>query len=393
MRLTYLATIRFPTEKAHGLAIAKMSEAFVNQGARIELVVPNRKQPPQLRGMPWWKLYEIKKRFPIRRLWCLDLLWTNWHLSSWFHSISYLVLAATFSFSLIHFLMTKKTKIIYTRDFFLAPLLLMLGKKVVAELHNWPKQSWLIKTYSFFGKRVSGLVVISKPLLVECQKAGIPDNKLLLAGSGVDADFFTRSNQRKAREILGLPRHQKIVLYSGSLNQDKGVEVLLKAATMAADRKDLLWLVVGGSFVEKEEEKIISRMRKIPSLKSFGFQEHDKIPLFLAAADVLVLPNSLKGKEALYKRYTSPMKLFEYLASGKPVIAAKIPALEGVVENKKQVLFFKPDDFQDLIRKTNLVLENKRLAERLADEGKRLVKDFTWEKRAEKVIGFINKQL
>src|ERR1700683_1585425 len=98
-----------------------------------------------------------------------------------------------------------------------------------------------------------------------------------------------------------------------------------------------------------------------------------------AAADVLVLPNS--GKYSISVRDTSPLKLFTYMASGKPIVASDLPSIREVLTDETAT-FFKADDPEDLARAINHVCGSNADANVRALNARREVQRYTWDARA-----------
>ena len=90
MKLIYITNSRFPTEKAHGVQISKMCEAFVKQGIEIELVCPKRKNKIKEN---FFEYYDIKKNFKLKKLWSLDLVGIVPHLGFRIQSLTFAISA------------------------------------------------------------------------------------------------------------------------------------------------------------------------------------------------------------------------------------------------------------------------------------------------------------
>lgn len=388
MKLTFIATIRFPTERAHGLAIAKMCEAFAKQGIEVELLIPKRRQPFKLLDGDWQEHYGITHEFKVTRLWCPDWLWLDWYLPTFFHPFTFLLLSLSFIIAATFFLRKNQSSVVYTREFLLVPWLVLLGRQVFVEVHNWPESKVILWIYKLFSMKVKGFIYISPSLQQRVFELGISPKKGLLSPSGVDRCFFNKKEKNLARKEVNLPAHKNVVMYVGSPTREKGIETFYQAAKLLKRSKKLFFVIIGDELWPESELKVETELSNV--LKT-GFQPPTKIPTFLAAADILVLPNSLKWGKRLYGEYTSPLKLYEYLASGRPIVASKIPAIEGIVAGRKHVLFFEPDNSRDLARKITVLLNNKSLAKKMGRATRKLIKKYTWDSKAKQILKFMNK--
>ncbi len=107
---------------------------------------------------------------------------------------------------------------------------------------------------------------------------------------------------------------------------------------------------------------------------------------FLSAADVLVIPNS--AKDVMTREESSPLKLFEYMAVGKKIVASRVKSLTHILD-EKSAWFFTPDDPDDLRRK---ILEALKSSEKKGDVAQKKVQNYSWESRAKKILSFIEAQ-
>lgn len=231
-------------------------------------------------------------------------------------------------------------------------------------------------------------MAISEGLKQVLVAEGVAHDKILIAHDGVDlSEFVSTLNQRECRHQLNLPVNKKIVVYLGQLYAWKGAPILAEASKQLVDLKDVLVCIVGGSALEVADFK--SRWPH-DTLCLPGRQSRDLAPLWLGAADVLVVPNSAKDKMASI--FTSPLKLFEYLAVGKPIIASDVPALRAVLK-EGVATWVNPDDAIELAAGIKKVLGGYTEAARRAQLGQELVKEYSWEKRAQKISLFLQRSI
>ena len=132
MKLIYIANARMPTDKAHGIQIAKMCEAFANSGIEVELIAPKMANPIK---EDIFSFYGIKKNFTIKTVYSLDLLRFK-HLGGF----AVYIQAFTFAFSIFFYVLFnskkfKKDDIFYFRDEFSPWFLTILNKNIFLEIH------------------------------------------------------------------------------------------------------------------------------------------------------------------------------------------------------------------------------------------------------------------
>lgn len=376
MKIYYIANAKIPSEKAHGIQLAKMCEAFIEQGIDLELVAPFRKSPPQ----SLQKFYGLSCHIPLKKLPVLDIY-------SW-GRLGFVI--ASFSFMLSSYLyLWKKAKkesgIIYTTDLdqFSFSLIPLAGMLYFAEIHDAKPRRI---SFSFFFKHIQGIAVINELIKKEIIRVyGVPEEKIVIRPNGIDLRQFEGSIEREAaRERLGLLKDVKIAMYLGKFYPWKGLEVLPSVAEK--ERKTLFYLVGGTS---EEFIKVIGKSILPQNLIFVGGRPYKEMPFWLAAADVF-LALGTRNNEYSYA-YTSPMKLFEYMASRRPIVASRTPANRQIV-SEDEAIFYEPDDFFDLAEKIHYVLENSDKLYSKVDSAYLKVQSFSWDKRAESILKFITKQ-
>ena len=375
IKLMYVANTRMPTEKAHGLQIMKMCEAFARQGAIVKLVVPWRFNP--IKEDPF-EYYGIEKNFKITKLPSLDLVKLG--------KIGFLIQSFSFAKCAFWYALFRKADAVYSRDelplFYISFLNLFAlgGKNLFWESHDG--------RLNFFIKRVllkcKEIVSISQGLKNFYVEKGINPGKILVAPDGVDLkEFDIPISKEEARKKLGLPLNKKITLYTGSfyLYDWKGIDVLLSAAKLFSN--EYLFLLVGGNI---EEIKKVKDKYKSENILLIGRRPHRDMPYYLKAADVLVLPN--KKSDEISEKYTSPLKLFEYMASGRPIIASDLPSIREIL-NTDNAILVQSDDPQSLAEGINVALKNFKLADKISNKAFQDAGKYSWIERAKNILNFL----
>jgi len=365
MKLIYLSAARLPDEWAHGLQIMKMCEAFALAGHEVELVAPRRARTPDADPFSY---YDVKKNFRLVKLPCLDL-WPGAQSGTLFFMRSF-----SFLFFAKLYLFFKRYDALYTRETLFLPF--FPRAKTVLELHSVPGSARVLRRIA----RLNKAVVITRGIKEDLEKKHAAPPSILVAPDAVDpAQFANPESKEAARARLGLPQDRKIALYIGRLDSWKGVEVLFEAAARV---KGALVAVIGG-----EKDEVEAYGTQYPRVHFCGFRPFTELADNQAAADVLVLPNT--ARNTLSERYTSPMKLFTYMASGRPIVASSLPSIREVLDEETAVLV-EPDNPQALADGINKVLDDAALAARLAQAARQKVEQYTWQKRAESIIKFIS---
>jgi len=135
----------------------------------------------------------------------------------------------------------------------------------------------------------------------------------------VDGKFFSSGSAEVANEEFGLPPGRKVVAYVGTVKVGKGIDTLLESFRILHRRVPDSHLLVVGE-IDKGIRPVASRLRADPHITFTGHIEFDKVPDVFARADVLVLPNP----DNPIHRAQCPIKLIEYMASGKPIVATAV---------------------------------------------------------------------
>jgi len=383
MKIIYLANIRFPTEKAHGVHYAKMCEALGSQNHDVELVVGRRHNPKYKNQDPYY-FYGIKGNFKIKKLFVIDLLrWIiKWgHLGTWLVNLS-------FAKSSFWYVLFKKADLIYSRDALPLLLISLVKKNFIYELHEYRAKDK--KLYKRLARKGKGIVVITKSIKDLLVQDGIDENKILVAPDGVDLKIFNiQYSIFNIRQELALPKDKKIILYNGSLYKWKGVYDLVQITSYELRVTDYVIILVGGMPHDIDRLKKFIKEKKLPEdrIKILGHKPYKHIPAYLAAADVLVLPNS--ANKDISSLFTSPMKMFEYMAAQRPIVASDLPSIREVLNENNSILV-ESDNPENLAKGIEQALTNQGLVDSIVSRSFQDIQEYTWGKRVEKIIKFIS---
>jgi glycosyltransferase involved in cell wall biosynthesis len=249
------------------------------------------------------------------------------------------------------------------------------------EVHGRPSHAGLPEFRSLLRTPgLVGVVTVSDPLRELCMELGADQRLVAVFPNGVDVERFRADMLPKAaRRLIGVPDGRPIVVYAGHLYEHKGIAALFEAA---ANLSDVLFLVVGGWPDDVDRWRMSTR--SLSNVLFTGFVPNEQIPRYLAAADLCVLPNSGGDEEA---RWTSPLKLFEYMAAGRPIVASDLPVLRALLADGRNALLVRPDDPSALADGIRTVLDSPDLAARLARGARDDACRHSWGGRARGILG------
>lgn len=370
---------RFPSEKAASLFAAKSAESFADAGLRVTLVVPRRigrgSNDPYVH-------YGIRKNFTIAYLPALDLFRVPF-----LRGIAFWAGFATFSLFCFFYLLFKANKgdVIYSNESLPIFLASFCFPQTLYEVHDFPERK--LGFYTILFRRVRHILVTNIWKIRKLEESfGVPKTKILCERNAVEIkDFDIPISKEEARKKLGLPVDGNIAVYTGHLYGWKGVDTLAEASKQLPEGARVVF--VGGTDVD------VKRFRDayghIKNISILGHRDHSEIPLWQKAADVLVLPNT--AKEEISKYQTSPMKLFEYMASKRPIVATDIPSVREILNDSNAVIV-SPDDPKTMAKGIIEILENNDAIKRITEKAYQDVLFHTWDKRAKRVLDFMEKK-
>lgn len=372
-KLIYLTHARIPSDKTPYPFILKTCAGFVQEGWKVELWTANRHNP-WFAGVDPHTVAGIDVPVPIVRIPAID--WMRF-----LGRIGFVIMIFTYNCAVFYRLRKRQDSLVYAHDIRDIILPIFLGLPTACEIHDYFESSvGLINRIVL--PRLKYLIVtntIKAKFLHE--KYGIPHERMLVQPNAVNAgDFNIPETREEARKQLELPADERIIMYTGHLYAWKGVYTL--AAAMRHIPEGRLYFVGGTSFDRAALQRFVAE-QQLPRISFVESQPHAKIPLYLRAADVVVLPNT--AKEAVSREETSPVKLFEYLASGTPIVATDLPSVREIV-SEKEVTFAIPDDPHDMARAITVAFTAKG---EQSEAAVALARKHSWEARARAISQFV----
>jgi glycosyltransferase involved in cell wall biosynthesis len=384
-RIAYVARMRMPTERAHGIQIMRMCEALASEGADVTLYYSDRRQIPSLRGIDPFDYYHVERNFEIKPVPIVDLIPLERAVPAWLLGPMYALANALFGLASVLWTGRAKADVYYTRHWFAAWWLTRFRRPTILELHRTDpvhmsrRVKWLLQRLSFHPS-MCAVTTISESLKDELIAARFAEEKLVVLRDAVDMRNYAEPISRAdARKRTGLPDDRALVVYTGSLLPNRGVDVLVRSAPSLGQAEVVL---VGGP-TDLQAEMV--REAKRVGATNIRFIDHvqpSEVPVYQQAADVLALPQ-------LDPQGHSPLKLAEYMAAGRPIVASDLLPLRELIADGETAVLVPPGDSELLAKGIQRVLSDREFGERLAGAAREEVYQWTWERRARAVIDLV----
>ena len=364
MKIAAIAGSTIPSDTANSLQVMKACQALVQIGHDVTLLVPG----SEASSVDLKQHYGLQTEFPIE----------------WLSSSS----RRKFTWNSVQRARSLQADIIYSWFPQSATFALLRNIPTIFEIHIQPT--------GFFGPvwhrafaRLRGrkrLVSITRALVDILERdfqMHLPREEVVIAPNGVDLERFTSlPDSAVARRQVGLGE-APTVMCTGHLYAGRGADLFL-ALAKSVPQAQFVWVGGRPEDIEAWKQKIES-----DNVLFTGFVPNQNLPLYQAAADILLMPysRSIMGSSgsADSAAVASPMKMFEYMAAGRAIVSSDLPVIREVL-NEKNAVFCAPDEVGDWKLTIESLLEDENRRVDLGEHAQKDVQGYTWVARARRIM-------
>jgi glycosyltransferase involved in cell wall biosynthesis len=367
MRIALVEPGALPAQTANSIQRMKMAQALASAGHSVRVFAPGR--DPGLSWAQFAKHYGLRHRFELQ----------------WLPSVP-LLRRYDFALNVLGQARAWRADLLYTRSPQAGTWAATRGMPAIFELHDMPSGimgPWLL--HRFLKSNGARRLVANTQFLANKLKSEykLPDKFLIVAPNGVDLERYVKlPTPKAARRALKLSE-AFTVGYTGHLYAGRGAELILD---LARALPKMQFLLVGGR--AEDVARVRNEARELKNVTLTGFVPNAELPRYQAAADVLIMPYARQvagSSGGDIAPFLNPMKMFEYLANGRPIVSSDLPVLREVLNEKNSVILSSNNAaaWADALRALQKSA-SKRTA--LAKAARATAKQYTWEKRAQLVL-------
>ncbi len=388
MKIEYLSKSSLPSRSANSVHVMKMCQAFASLGHDVTLHGLQGQESAE----DDFAHYGVKNSFKLRKHLEKDLATARWleRLQRVAPFLRTGVIRQTlFGRSIARQTFQGRPDLIYARHLFWLLGAATTGVDFVFESHKPPvkglelaAQRWLFRRPGF-----RYLVVISSKLKALYRESfpELPEEKIIVAHDGADPP-----NLQTPARIASVPGRLQAG-YVGHLYPGRGIDLILGVAGQICD---VDFHVVGGT----DRDVAALKARALPpNLTVHGFVSPGEIGSFYASFDVFLAPYQTKvavaGGAGDTSAFMSPLKIFEYMSWGKPLLASDLPVLREVLSDQETALLLPPADTDAWSAALHRLQENPQEAEYIGTAARNsFLSKYTWTNRARQILGALERQ-
>lgn len=321
--------------------------------------------------------------------------------------ISRIIQTLTFQFSLffylVYYILKVAPEILYLRlgPFTLIPALIakLFRKRYVVEVNGYFPDDLVFYSQAssmalFLSRQIekinysfaNRIIVVVEGLKKKLKKGyKIEEAKFSVINSGANIGIFRPLDRRIMRRKLNLKENIYYVGFVGNFAPWQGVDCLIEAIPKVTRKiPDIQFLLIGGGILKKQLKEKVIELGMEKFTRFMGYVSYHQVPAYINSFDLCVAPFTAKRNIEIG---CSPLKLYEYLACGRPVIASDIKGVGDLLEKNNCGLAIKPENPDALAKGIIQLIKNKDLRVKMGRNGRRIVEsEYNWQNAARKTI-------
>lgn len=366
MKIAYISNSIIPSRYANSVQVMKMCQAFAVNGHEVTL----------LARFGWNLGKDVYEQYSVRP--CFDIL-KYWRPQIFPKQIRFAIYTSLLRYRVEH--MQNKPDLLYGRDVSGLLALIDLGIPAIYEAHGSPRGKHTLTTEKELFKKANfiRLVVTSAALRDEYLDLFpiLTPEKIVVGNNGADVPQIEKQTYGTAL-VSGKTNH---VGYVGHLYPRKGMAII---AELIPRMPDIEFHIVGG--MPEDLKKWRAQLEKYKNVHFYGFVKQGDLPAFYRHFEIVLAPYTDTDEN----RWTSPLKIFEYMASGKALIASDIPILSEILFDGGNALLASPDNIEQWVECIRTASNDAVLRGKLGNKAQQdLVNTYSWKSRAQRVIAGI----
>jgi glycosyltransferase involved in cell wall biosynthesis len=235
-------------------------------------------------------------------------------------------------------------------------------------------------------KAAARIFVVSEVERRNLLRVGVEDEKIVVNPNGVDAERFQPNvGGKSVRRELGVEDDETLVGFVGTFGPWHGVVALAEAIKLVPKDARVRFLLIGSGSLRNEVERILSEAGATQRVILTGAIEHEKVPSYLDACDVLTSPHVPLEDGSEF--FGSPTKLFEYMAMGKGIVASRLGQIGDVLQDEETALLVEPGNVRELSEAIMRLTDSPGLRATLGAAARReAIAKHTWTHNAQRVL-------
>lgn len=384
MKIACIANFRIPSNITPVIQTIRLCEGFVKAGHDITLYYPDKEQSAELQGVSIADYYDIDRTFETKAFPYMSIPSDDERGSYKLVSRSTLS-RSTFTLPTAVRMRLTDADLYITRGVPMAGFLVGLGLPTTIESYSGTFYERspdtvvlpIIDRLSAF----KNVVVPTEEIAARWREQGISSDKTTVIPTAINlSNYADPKSKSEARRELGLPVDRNLIVYTGKLIPARGSRVLVDAC---ADLSETDVVLVGGSDEERAAMRAYLDEQGIENVHVEGWVKPPRVPTYQWAADVLVSaskPGAFNPMEAV------PLKIIEYMAAERPIVASSIPGIMEVLYDEHSALLAEPGNPGALRDAIARVLENPELGTELARTAASKATEYSWERRAQRIV-------